>query len=61
MNGSADQVPNMFQDELFTEMKWKEERIKEMFKQKGWLVLEHKTREEKKEKEMKGNSRKMLG
>lgn len=53
MNGSADQVPNMSQDELFTEMKWKEEHIKEMFKQKGWLVLEHKTREEKKEKEMK--------
>lgn len=51
MNGSADQVPNMSQDELFTEMKWKEERIKEMFKQKGWLVLERKTREEAKKKE----------
>lgn len=47
----ADQVPNMSQDELFTEMKWKEERIKEMFKQKGWLVLERKTREEAKKKE----------
>lgn len=46
-----DQVPNMSQDELFKEMKWKEERIKEMFKQKGWLVLEHKTREEAKKKE----------
>lgn len=49
----TDQVPNMSPDELFTEMKWKEERIKEMFKQKGWLVLERKTREGKKEKEMK--------
>lgn len=51
MSGLADQVPNMSQDELFTEMKWKEERIKEMFKQKGWLVLENKTREEVKKKE----------
>lgn len=51
MNGSVDQVPNMSQDELFQEMKWKEERVKEMFKQKGWLVLEHKTRESNKEKE----------
>lgn len=51
MNGSTDQVPNMSQDELFTEMKWKEECIKEMFKQKGWLVLEHKTREATKKKE----------
>lgn len=51
MNGSADQVPNMSHDELFAEMKWKEERIKEMFKQKGWLVLEHKSREGNKKKE----------
>lgn len=51
MNGSADQVPNMSQDELFKEMKWKEERIKEMFKQRGWLVLEPKTREKAKKKE----------
>lgn len=54
MNGSADQVPNMAQDELLEEMKWTEERIKKVFEQKGWLVLEGKTREEsKKEGDMK--------